>query len=66
MSASPMPRSCKHAFLPAILTYGALFYVVDLEAVKAGMTGLPRAKQQRRWQATLIKAALTICIASSS
>ena len=33
----------KHAFLPAILTYGALFYIVDLEAVKAGMRGLPRA-----------------------
>src|SRR5205814_661637 len=26
---------CKHALLPALLTYGALFYVVDLEAVKA-------------------------------
>ena len=26
----------KHAFLPAFLTYGALFYIVDIEAVKAG------------------------------
>ena len=32
----------RHAILPALLTYGALFYVVDLEAVKAGMTGIPQ------------------------
>ena len=37
---------CKHALLPALLTYGALFYVVDLEAVKAGMTGLPRTRRR--------------------
>ncbi len=30
----------KHAIIPALLTYGALFYVVDLEAVKAGMSGI--------------------------
>ena len=46
MSASPTPKSCKHAFLPALLTYGALFYIVDLEAVKAGMTGLPRTTRR--------------------
>ena len=32
----------RHAFLPAIITYGALFYIVDIEAAKKGMTGLPR------------------------
>ena len=26
----------KHAFLPAFLTYGALFYIVDIEAAKLG------------------------------
>jgi TRAP transporter 4TM/12TM fusion protein len=51
---------CKHAFLPAILTYGALFYVVDLEAVKAGMAGIERQKR-RTLQQGLIKAAMTIC-----
>ena len=51
---------CKHAFLPAILTYGALFYVVDLEAVKAGMTGIERRKT-RTLQQGLIKALMTIC-----
>ena len=32
----------KHAFLPAIISYIALFYIVHLEALKAGMKGLPR------------------------
>ena len=36
----------KHAILPALLTYGALFYVVDLEAVKAGMTGIARTRRR--------------------
>ncbi len=32
----------KHAFLPAFLTYGALFYIVDIEAAKLGpASGLP-------------------------
>lgn len=32
----------KHAFLPAIISYIALFYIVHLEALKADMKGLPR------------------------
>jgi TRAP transporter 4TM/12TM fusion protein len=32
----------KHAFLPAIISYIALVYIVHLEALKAGMQGLPR------------------------
>lgn len=51
---------CKHAFLPAVLTYGALFYVVDLEAVKAGMSGIERRKT-RTLQQGIIKALMTIC-----
>ena len=50
----------RHAIMPALLTYGALFYVVDLEAVKAGMTGLP-GTQRRSLQQGLIKALITIC-----
>ncbi len=50
---------CKHALIPALLTYGALFYVVDLEAVKAGMKGLPPAKR-RPLKDAIIKAAFTI------
>lgn len=33
----------KHAFLPAIISYIALVYIVHLEALKANMQGLPRA-----------------------
>ncbi|SET50883.1 TRAP transporter permease [Paracoccus homiensis] len=33
----------KHAFLPATISYIALVYIVHLEAMKAGMKGLPRA-----------------------
>jgi TRAP transporter 4TM/12TM fusion protein len=41
----------KHAFLPALLSYAALLYLVHLEALKADMRGLPRpdlAPLQRR------------------
>jgi len=50
---------CKHALIPALLTYGALFYVVDLEAVKAGMKGIPVA-HRRTAKEGAIKAAMTI------
>ena len=33
----------KHAFVPAFLTYGALFYIVDIEAAKLGLRGLARS-----------------------
>ncbi|MDH5555775.1 MAG: TRAP transporter permease [Alphaproteobacteria bacterium] len=32
----------RHAFLPAVISYIALIYIVHLEACKAGMEGLPR------------------------
>ena len=50
---------CKHALIPALLTYGALFYVVDLEAVKAGMKGIP-VTRRRAVKDSAIKGALTI------
>jgi TRAP transporter 4TM/12TM fusion protein len=31
----------KHAFLPAVISYIALVYIVHLEALKAGMEGIP-------------------------
>ena len=34
----------KHAILPALISYVALIYIVHLEALKAGMQGLPKAK----------------------
>ncbi|MCU0774027.1 MAG: TRAP transporter permease [Ideonella sp.] len=38
----PYTEVMKHAFLPAIISYIALFYIVHLEALKAGLEGLPR------------------------
>lgn len=35
----------RHAFLPAVVSYIALFYVVHLEACKLGIEGLRRRKQ---------------------
>jgi TRAP transporter 4TM/12TM fusion protein len=50
----------RHAFLPAIITYGALFYIVDIEAAKKSMTGLPRTRRRTIAQGAL-KALLTFC-----
>ena len=41
------------ALLPAIISYIALFYIVHLEAVKAGMEGLPRQFQRTKLQALM-------------
>jgi len=38
----PYIEVMKHAFLPAIISYIALFYIVHIEALKANMVGLPR------------------------
>src|SRR5438093_5397831 len=38
----PYAEICKNAALPAVISYIALFYIVHLEACKAGIHGLPR------------------------
>ena len=48
----------KHAFLPAIIAYLSLFYIVHLEAVKADLRGLPRARQ-RTWTAAAASIGMT-------
>ena len=50
----------KHAFLPAFLTYGALFYIVDIEAAKLGLKGLPRTSTLPI-RLSLLRALMTIC-----
>jgi TRAP transporter 4TM/12TM fusion protein len=50
----------KHAFLPAFLTYGALFYIVDIEAAKLGLRGLPRSSTAPI-RHSLLRALMTIC-----
>ncbi len=49
----PYIEVIKHAFLPAIISYIALLYIVHLEAVKGGMEGLPKRKITT-WQQSLI------------
>ncbi|MFM2129879.1 MAG: hypothetical protein RL477_1425 [Pseudomonadota bacterium] len=34
----------RHAFLPALISYAALLYIVHLEAMKLGLEGLPRPR----------------------
>ncbi|MDD3448408.1 MAG: TRAP transporter permease [Gammaproteobacteria bacterium] len=43
----------KHAFLPAIISYIALVYIVHLESLKAGMEGLPRRHRRTLVQGLL-------------
>ena len=49
----------KHAFLPAIISYVALLYIVHLEALKADMQGLPR-RGNASWQQRMLSFGLTV------
>ena len=44
----------QHAFLPAIISYIALVYIVHLEAMKADMKGLPRRTESTLVQTLLV------------
>ena len=55
----PYVEVMKHAFLPAIISYIALFYIVHLEALKADMKGLPRRGNSTGMQ-RLISFAMTV------
>ena len=52
----------KHAVLPAAISYIALVYIVHLEAMKAGMEGLPRAYTPKPIVQRLIGIAFTIFV----
>jgi len=54
----PYTEVLKHALLPALISYIALFYIVHLEAVKADLRGIPR-RQPLAWQSGLIHFTLT-------
>ena len=41
----PYTEVLKHAILPALISYIALFYIVHLEAMKADLQGLPRREE---------------------
>jgi TRAP transporter 4TM/12TM fusion protein len=46
----PYSEIVKNAFLPAIISYIALFYIVHLEACKAGIEGIPAARGASAWR----------------
>ncbi len=57
----------KHAFVPALISYIALVYIVHLEALKAGMEGLPRVVAPKPWVQRLVGLAfgiVVICLVS--
>ncbi len=51
----------KHAFLPAIISYVALVYIVHLEACKLDLKGLPR-RTQRTLQQSLLSFLMTVTL----
>jgi TRAP transporter 4TM/12TM fusion protein len=45
----PYSEVIKHAALPAVISYIALYYIVHLEALKLGLKPIPRAGPARTW-----------------
>jgi TRAP-type uncharacterized transport system fused permease subunit len=64
----PYSEICKHAFLPAVLSYIALFYIVHLEALKLGMQpfapGRERTPRERLigWGLGLSGTIVVVCV----
>jgi len=52
----------KNAFVPAVISYIALVYIVHLEAMKLGMAGLPRASEPKPLKWALISFATTMAV----
>ncbi|MBI1907110.1 MAG: TRAP transporter permease [Rhodocyclales bacterium] len=55
----PYTQVIKHAIIPALISYIALFYIVHLEAAKANLQGLPR-REPLPFQQTLISTLMTV------
>jgi len=49
----PYVEVIKHAFLPAVIAYIALLYIVHLESLKMGLQGLPRSRELPLWHRLL-------------
>ena len=52
----------KHAFVPAVISYIALVYIVHLEAMKAGMEGMERAYVPKPWIQRLLGMAIGVVV----
>lgn len=63
----PYSELIKHAFLPALISYIALVYIVHLEACKSQLQGLERSEPARPWQRALLGflgGLITLCLLS--
>lgn len=49
----------KHAILPALISYIALFYIVHLEAMKMNLQGIPR-REPLPWQRAMVSTTMTV------
>ena len=58
----PLTDVIKHAFLPAVISYIALVYIVHLEAMKANLQGLPR-KYKMSWKERTIGVLSVVIVA---
>ncbi|MFV2092982.1 MAG: TRAP transporter permease, partial [Hyphomicrobiales bacterium] len=58
----------KNAFVPAVISYIALVYIVHLEAMKLGMAGLPRATQPKplKWALLSFATTMSVILAAAS
>ncbi|MFS4437631.1 TRAP transporter permease [Paracoccaceae bacterium GXU_MW_L88] len=56
----PYTEVVKHAFVPAVISYIALVYIVHLEALKSGMQGLPRSYEPSPLKQRLLGIAMAI------
>ncbi|MBT0960379.1 TRAP transporter permease [Denitromonas iodatirespirans] len=55
----PYVQVLKHAIVPALISYIALFYIVHLEAMKANLQGIPR-ENPKPWQQSLTNFVMTV------
>ncbi|MCB1938770.1 MAG: TRAP transporter permease, partial [Rhodocyclaceae bacterium] len=55
----PYVQVLKHAIVPALISYIALFYIVHLEAMKANLQGIPR-ENPKPWQQSLVSFTMTV------
>ncbi|WP_301098664.1 TRAP transporter permease [Otariodibacter sp.] len=58
----PYSELITHAFLPALISYIALVYIVHLEAQKLGLNGLERVEPASPFLATLLKTVSSILV----
>ena len=55
----PYVQVLKHAILPALISYIALFYIVHLEAMKMNLQGIPR-REPLPWQRAMVSTTMTV------